>query len=69
MGLPNNRAIFNASTVEGVYLLLSIEFIVCRDTPTCSASSACVMFFTARSMRILFFMTISPGLKIGSDEK
>lgn len=52
-------ASFNASTVEGIYLPASIAFIVCRDTPIRSASSACVMLSIARCTRRLFFMNFN----------
>src|SRR5690606_20486404 len=57
-GLSKTRAIFSASMVEGTYLLLSMALMVWRDTPTRSASSACVMLRMARSTRIVLIMAI-----------
>ena len=50
------EAIFSANNVEGMYLPISIELIVCRETLTLAANSACVMFNFARSTFKLFFI-------------
>ena len=56
--LLNTFAIFNASTVEGTYLLASIAFMVCLVTETFLANSSCVIFFIALSILILFFTCV-----------
>jgi len=57
------NAIFSASSVDGTNFPISIEFIVCLDTPTFSANSACVKFCFARSTLIEFFIfkSLFPG--------
>lgn len=55
-GLPKNRLIFRANGVEGRKRFFSMATIVCRLTPTASASCCCVISISARSTLILFFI-------------
>lgn len=57
VGFWKYLAIFNANTVEGIYLHASIELIVCLLTPTAEASSCCVISLMARSTLTLFFIS------------
>lgn len=53
---PKTRAMRKARTVDGINLPDSIALMVCLDTLTFSANSACVIFCIARSTLIVFFM-------------
>lgn len=53
----NTRAIFNARTVEGTNRPVSMALMVCRLTPVASANACWVMRSSARSARILFFIS------------
>ena len=57
VGFPKYLAIFNASTVDGIYRQASIELMVCLLTPTAEASSCCVISLMARSTLTLFFIS------------
>ena len=61
-GFPKYRAIFRDRRVEGTYLPASMELIVCRETPTASASSCWVISLMARSMRSVFFISGSSSI-------
>lgn len=51
----NNLAILKASGKDGSYLLVSIAFIVCRETSSAFARSPCDHPFVARkSLRVFF---------------
>ncbi len=59
MDCPNTSEILNAISKVGECLLFSIAIIVCRVTPTNSASSFCVISSAKkRSSRILFLIII-----------
>ena len=63
VGFPKYLAIFNASTVEGIYRQASIELMVCLLTPTAEASSCCVISLMARSTLTLFFIPFPVDVK------
>src|SRR5690606_30976774 len=50
----------NASGSDGSNLPFSMALIELRDTPTRSANSAWLHFFSARRTRIRLFMTVDP---------
>ena len=52
----NNRAILKASGRLGSYFSVSMALMVCRETPSRSASSDCDHSFAARSSRSRFFI-------------
>src|SRR5688572_5827997 len=58
--LLKTLAILSDNRVDGTYFPISIELIVCRETPTFSASSAWVILCFARSTLSVFF--IRPNL-------
>lgn len=58
--LPKYRAIFRDRTVEGINFPSSMALIVCRLTPTASASCCWEIFTTALSTRILFSIMQGP---------
>lgn len=58
-GLSKSFDSFSAKSVEGTYRLVSIELMVCRDTPIFCASSSCVRLRMARSTFKVFFMNSS----------
>ena len=51
------KAIFIITSPEGIYLHDSIALMVCRLTPTLSASSCCEILNTALSTLMLFFIS------------
>jgi glucan phosphoethanolaminetransferase (alkaline phosphatase superfamily) len=55
-GLLKSLAIFKARIVLGTYLLLSIAWIVCRETPILSANSDWVIFRMALCILMVLVM-------------
>ena len=69
VGFPKYLAIFNASTVDGIYRQASIELMVCLLTPTAEASSCCVISLMARSTLTLFFIPFPVDIKYKLEKK
>lgn len=55
----NTLAIFSARMVEGINFPNSMALIVCLETFTFSANSACVILYLALSTLIEFFMLLA----------
>lgn len=58
------RAILKANMIEGLYRPFSKEPIVCLETSTATAKSACFMPFSFLNSSILFFRVITSLWKV-----
>src|ERR1017187_1228642 len=58
-GFSKIAAILNASSNEGEYFSPSIATMVCRVTPTCSASCCCVISSDSKRNRLRLLLTLA----------